>query len=327
MNLRAQHLGRRAWLLACLLALEGGKLASAAAYPDRPIKLVIPYAAGGPTDVLGRLVGQKLAERLKQAVVIENRPGSGAAVGFAAVAKAVPDGYTLLLGDINLAVNPFLYKSLPYDAQKELAPIGLVASAPLVMLVSQNSPARSLQDLMGLAKADPGKLTFGSAGAGNTTHLSMELFKAKMGLDIVHVPYKGAAAAATDVIAGLCTMTFGSFPGVMPFVKSGQLRVIAAATEQRTSLAPDMPTLAESVPGLHANAWYGLFAPAGTPKEIVTRLNQEITKLLQQPEIKERFNALGAEVTPSTPEQLAALVKSDLTRWAKIVKDSGAQLD
>ena len=270
---------------------------------------------------MGRALAQRLAVGLGQPVVVENKPGAGGNVGTALAARAPKDGYTLMItAQSAQTINPSLYKKVSFDPIKDFEPIMVVATAPYLLAVSPNFPAKNIKELIALAKADPGKLTYASAGNG-------EMLKSTANVDIVHVPYKGAAAAATDVIAGLCTMTFGSFPGVMPFVKSGQLRVIAAATEQRTSLAPDMPTLAESVPGLHANAWYGLFAPAGTPKDIVTRLHQEITKLLQQPEIKERFNALGAEVTPSTPEQLAALVKSDLTRWAKIVKDSGAQLD
>jgi tripartite-type tricarboxylate transporter receptor subunit TctC len=328
MNLRAQHLGRRAWLLACLLALEGGKLASAAAYPDRPIKLVIPYAAGGPTDVLGRLVGQKLAERLKQAVVIENRPGSGAAVGFAAVAKAVPDGYTLLLGDINLAVNPFLYKSLPYDAQKELAPIGLVASAPLVMLVSQNSPARSLQDLMALAKADPGKLTFGSAGAGNTTHLSMELFKAKMGLDIVHVPYKGANPALNDLVAGHVSMMVTGLSGAKSLVEAGKLRALAITGDKRAAVWPQVPTFAEAgapLPEMKVGSWWGLFAPAGTPSEIVGELSQALNQSLSSADLLQRLRELNIEPMAGTPKELERWVSAEMGTWSQVIKRSGIQ--
>jgi len=315
-------------LTACCLALGLSVAWAADPYPTKPITLIIPQAPGGANDIVGRALAQRLAVALGQPVVVDNKPGAGGNVGTALVARAPKDGYTLMItADSAMVINPALYKATGFDPIKDFEPIMVVATAPYLLAVSPNFPAKNIKELIALAKADPGKLTYASAGNGTVNHLLGEMLKSTANVDIVHVPYKGAAAAATDVIAGLCTMTFGSFPGVMPFVKSGQLRVIAAATEQRTSLAPDMPTLAESVPGLHANAWYGLFAPAGTPKEIVTRLNQEIVKLLQSPEIKERFNALGAEVTPSTPEQLAALVKSDLTRWSKIVKDSGAQLD
>jgi tripartite-type tricarboxylate transporter receptor subunit TctC len=297
-------------------------------YPSKPITLIVPQAPGGANDIVARALAQRLAVALGQPVVVDNKPGAGGNVGTALAARAPKDGYTLMItAQSAQTINPSLYKKVPFDPIKDFEPIMVVATAPYLLAVSPNFPAKNIKELIAMAKADPGKLTYASAGNGTVNHLLGEMLKSTANVDIVHVPYKGAAAAATDVIAGLCTMTFGSFPGVMPFVKSGQLRVIAAATEQRTSLAPDMPTLAESVPGLHANAWYGLFAPAGTPKEVVTRLHQEIVKLLQLPEIKERFNALGAEVTPSTPDQLASLVKSDLVRWSKIVKDSGAQLD
>ena len=318
----------RTFIATCCLALGLTATWAADPYPTKPITLIVPQAPGGANDIVARALAQRLAVALGQPVVVENKPGAGGNVGTALAARAPKDGYTLMItAQSAQTINPSLYKKVPFDPIKDFEPIMVVATAPYLLAVSPNFPAKNIKELIALAKADPGKLTYASAGNGTVNHLLGEMLKTTANVDIVHVPYKGAAAAATDVIAGLCTMTFGSFPGVMPFVKSGQLRVIAAATEQRTSLAPDMPTLAESVPGLHANAWYGLFAPAGTPKEIVSRLHQEIVKLLQLPEIKERFNALGAEVTPSTPDQLAALVKSDLARWSKIVKDSGAQLD
>jgi tripartite-type tricarboxylate transporter receptor subunit TctC len=318
----------RNFIAICCLALGLGPAWTADPYPSKPITLIVPQAPGGANDIVARALAQRLAVALGQPVVVDNKPGAGGNVGTALAARSPKDGYTLMItAQSAQTINPSLYKKVPFDPVKDFEPIMVVATAPYLLAVSPNFPAKNIKELIALAKADPGKLTYASAGNGTVNHLLGEMLKSTANVDIVHVPYKGAAAAATDVIAGLCTMTFGSFPGVMPFVKSGQLRVIAAATEQRTSLAPDMPTLAESVPGLHANAWYGLFAPAGTPKEVVTRLHQEIVKLLQLPEIKERFNALGAEVTPSTPEQLAALVKSDLVRWSKIVKDSGAQLD
>ena len=318
----------RTFIATCCLALGLTATWAADPYPTKPITLIVPQAPGGANDIVARALAQRLAVALGQPVVVDNKPGAGGNVGTALAARAPKDGYTLMItAQSAQTINPSLYKKVPFDPIKDFEPIMVVATAPYLLAVSPNFPAKNIKELIALAKADPGKLTYASAGNGTVNHLLGEMLKTTANVDIVHVPYKGAAAAATDVIAGLCTMTFGSFPGVMPFVKSGQLRVIAAATEQRTSLAPDMPTLAESVPGLHANAWYGLFAPAGTPKEIVSRLHQEIVKLLQLPEIKERFNALGAEVTPSTPDQLAALVKSDLARWSKIVKDSGAQLD
>jgi tripartite-type tricarboxylate transporter receptor subunit TctC len=328
MNQQARRQGWRALMLATLLALGCCKLAAAAGYPDRPLKLVIPYAAGGPTDVLGRMVGQKLGESLKQTVVIENRPGAGAAVGFSAVAKAAPDGYTLLLGDINLAVNPYLYKSLPYDAQKDFAPIGLVASAPLVMLVSQNSSARSLQDLMALAKAEPGKLTFGSAGAGNTTHLSMELFKAKMGLDIVHVPYKGASPALNDLVAGHVSMMVTGLSGAKSLVESGKLRALAITGDKRAVVWPQVPTFAEAgapLPEMRVGSWWGLFAPAGTPNDILAELNRALQQALSSPDLLQRLRELNIEPLSGPAKELERWVGSEMNTWSQVIKRSGIQ--
>jgi tripartite-type tricarboxylate transporter receptor subunit TctC len=328
MNQQAMRLGRRAWLLAMLLALGCSKLATAAAYPDRPIKLVIPYAAGGPTDVLGRIVGQNMGDILKQTVVIENRPGAGAAVGFSAVAKAVPDGHTLLLGDINLAVNPYLYKSLPYDAQKDFAPIGLVASAPLVMLVSQNSPAKSLSELISQAKAEPGKLTFGSAGAGNTTHLSMELFKAKMGLDIVHVPYKGASPALNDLVAGHVSMMVTGLSGAKSLVEAGKLRALAITGDKRAAVWPQVPTFAQAgapLPEMKVGSWWGLFVPAGTPSEIVAELNRALQQSLSSPDLLQRLRELNIEPLNGSPQELERWVVLEMNTWSQVIKRSGIQ--
>ncbi len=297
-------------------------------YPTRTITLVVPQAPGGANDVIGRALAQKLAAALGVAVVVDNRQGAGGNLGTASVARQPKDGYTLLLNAQSVqTINPFLYRKVPFDPVKDFDPVMVVGVAPYMLAVNPALPARNLRELVTLAKAQPGKINYASAGNGTVNHMLGEMLKTATGVDIVHVPYRGAAAAATDVIGGQAQMTFGSIAGLLPFVKSGQLRALGVATEKRTQLAPDLPTLAETIPGLHANAWYGLFAPAGTPRDIIQRLHTEATKALSSPDMIERLNGLGVEPAPGTPEQLATLVRDDLVRWAKIVKDSGAQLD
>ena len=320
------------WSQRCLamMMVVGFSLSQAAnsSYPERPVKLIIPYAAGGPTDVLGRIVGQKMGELLKQTVVIENRPGSGATVGFTAVAKAPADGYTLLLGDINLSVNPFLYKSLAYDAQRDFAPIGLIASAPLVLLVNQNSPAKNLQDLMAMAKAEPGKLTFGSAGAGNTTHLAMELFKSKFGLDIVHVPYKGANPAINDLVAGHIHIMVTGLSGAKSLVESGKLRALAITGDKRAASLPNVPTFAEAgapLPEMKVGSWWGLFSPAGTPVDVTLELQKTLAQSLASTEVRQRLKDLNIEPLSSTPQELERWVAQEMSIWGQVIKRSGIQ--
>ncbi len=261
-------------------------------------------------------------------MIAENRQGAGGNVGTAYVARQPKDGYTLLLNAQSVqTINPFLYRRVPFDPVKDFDPVMVVGVAPYMLVANTALPVRNLRELVALCKAQPGKINYASAGNGTVNHMLGEMFKTAAGVDIVHVPYRGAAAAATDVIAGQAQIAFASIASVLPFVKSGQLRALGVCTEKRTALAPEQPTLAETIPGLHANAWYGLFVPAGTPKEIVNKLQVEIARLMDDKEMKERLVGLGVEPAPSTPEQLAVLVKDDLVRWAKIVKDSGAQLD
>jgi tripartite-type tricarboxylate transporter receptor subunit TctC len=297
-------------------------------YPTRLITIVVPQAPGGANDIIARALAQALPPVIGGPVIVENRQGAGGNVGTAYVARQPKDGYTLLVtAQSAQTINPFLYRNTGFDPVKDFDPVMVVGVAPYLLAVNPNVPAKNLRELVALAKAQPGKLNFASAGNGTVNHLLGEMLKTAAGIEIVHVPYRGAAAAATDVVSGQVPMTFGSFPGLMPFAKSGQLRILGVCTEKRTVLAPELPTLAETIPGLHANAWYGLFVPAGTPKEIVTRLQAEISKLLATPEMKERFAGLGVEATPSTSDQLAGLVRDDLVRWSKIVKDSGARVD
>ncbi len=297
-------------------------------FPSKVITIVVPQAPGGANDVIGRALAQRLSAAIGNPVIVENRQGAGGNLGTAYVARQPKDGHTLLLNAQSVqTINPFLYRKVPFDPVKDFDPVMVVGVAPYMLAVNPSVPAKNLRELVALAKASPGKFNYASAGNGTVNHLLGEMLKNAAGIDIVHVPYRGAAAAATDVVAGQVPMTFGSLAGLMPFVRSGQLRALGACTEKRTQLAPELPTLAETIPGLYANAWYGLFVPAGTPKEIVTKLNTEIIKLMDNPEMRERLVGLGVEAAPGTPDQLAMLLRDDLVRWAKIVKDSGAQLD
>ena len=305
-----------------------GAACAADPYPAKVITIVVPQAPGGANDVIGRALAQKLATTIGAPVIVDNRQGAGGNVGTGYVARQPKDGYTLLLNAQSVqTINPFLYRKAGFDPVKDFDPVMVVGVAPYMLAVNNSVPAKNLRELVALAKAQPGKLNFASAGNGTVNHMLGEMLKTAAGIDIVHVPYRGAAAAATDTIGGQAQMTFGSLAGLLPFVKSGQLRPIGVCTEKRTALAPDLPTLAETLPGLYANAWYGLFVPAGTPREIVAKLHGEIAKIMDSAEMKERLVNLGVESAPSTPDQLAALMQGDLVRWARIVKDSGAQLD
>jgi tripartite-type tricarboxylate transporter receptor subunit TctC len=326
MTSRRQIIAGAASLAAPLL--WSGAARAADAYPLKLITIIVPQAPGGANDIIGRAIAQKLASTIGGPVIVENKPGAGGNVGTAYVARLPKDGYTLLItAQSAQTINPFLYSKIPFDPVKDFDPIMTVGVAPYMLAVNPAFPAKNLRELVALAKAQPGKINYASAGNGTVNHMLGEMLKTAAGIDIVHVPYRGAAAAATDVVAGQLPMTFGSFPGLMPFVRSGQLRALGVCTEKRTQLAPDLPTLAETIPGLYANAWYGLFAPAGTPREIISKLHSEIAKSLESADMKDRFAVLGVEAAPSTPEQLASLLKDDLVRWAKIVKDSGAHLD
>lgn len=309
-----------------LLLMAGASWAQT--FPSKPITLIVPQSPGGANDVIARAIANKLGNRMGQVFVVENRAGAGGNVGTSFVARAPADGYTLLLtAQSAQTINPALYRKIPFDPVKDFAPIMTVATAPYLLAVNPNVPANNLRELIALAKTNPGKLNIASAGNGTLNHLLAEMLKSAEGLQITHVPYKGAAAAATDLVGGQVQMTFGSFPGLMPFVRSGQLRALGVATAQRTPLAPELPTLAETVPSLEVNSWYGLFAPAGTPKVVITRLQTEFAQVLQTPEMKDFLMSQGAVAAPSTPDELAKLLGDDLVRWAKIVKDANAQID
>ena len=300
------------------------------AYPDHPIRLIIPYAAGGPTDVLGRLVGQKMGEVLKQTVVIDNRPGAGANVGILAVSKSTPDGYTLLFGDINLVVNPFLYKNLSFDPERDFVSVGLVASAPLVLLVSENSGSKTMSDLVNKAKAQPGVMNFGSAGAGNTTHLAMELLKAKYGLDIIHVPYKGANPALNDLVAGHVNMMVTGLSGAKSLVEGARLRALAITGDKRATSLPAVPTFEQAgfpLPEMKIGSWWGIVAPSGTPSEVVQQLNAALNTSLASPELKAKLRELNIDPLGGTGADLDRWMAGEVHTWSNVIKKASIQAE
>jgi tripartite-type tricarboxylate transporter receptor subunit TctC len=298
-------------------------------YPNRPLKLVVPYPPGALTDLLARAIGERLATALKQPVVIENKPGAGGGVGAEFTAKAAPDGYTIMGGTISThAINASLYKDLPYDPVKDFVPITLIARVPNMLVVNPAVPARDVKELIVLLKANPDKYTFASSGNGTSQHLSGELFKSMAGVEMQHIPYKGSPPALQDVVGGQVTMTFDNITTAWPLAKAGKLRALAVTTAKRSAIAPDVPTLAEAgLTGFEIGSWQGVFAPAGTPSPIVRRLNAEIVKILRTPEINERLAGLGAEIVADSPEEFAALVKSEVVKWSEVVRKSGAKVD
>jgi tripartite-type tricarboxylate transporter receptor subunit TctC len=314
-------------IFAILAAPIGGYTADP--YPSKPIKMIVAFNAGGATDIIARIVSQKLSESLGQTVIVDNRPGATGIVGTEMVAKSAPDGYTLLMVTAGThAINASLFKNLPYDPVKDFVHINFTATAPNVLIVNNSVPANSVKDLIKLAKEKPGQLTFGSAGSGSTLHLSGELFKSMAGVDITHVPYKGGAPAMTDMLGERLTMMFDSISQAVPHIKAGKVRALAVTSAKRSQSLPDVPTIAEAgVPGYESTAWFGVVAAASTPKEIVTKLNTEINKALADPEVKEKLLALGTEPVGGTPEQFTAHVTAEVAKWAKVVEASGAKVD
>jgi tripartite-type tricarboxylate transporter receptor subunit TctC len=315
-----------------LLSLAAATLASSAfaqGWPTRPIRIVVPFPPGGGTDIIARESSQRVAAATGWTFIIDNKPGAGGNLGVDAVVKSPADGYTLVLGQTsNLAINPTLYPKLPYDPQKDLAPIVLVADAPLVLVTNASSPYKTLGDAVAAAKARPGQVNFASPGNGTVAHLTGELFQKAAGVKTQHVPYKGAAQAMTDVISGTVELYLSSVPTLLGQIKQGKLRPLAVTSAKRVDDLPNVPTINESgYKGFDAVTWFGLLAPAGTPKEVLARLNQEFNKALQQPELRMRLADEGAEPTGGTPQQFAALIKDDIVRWGKVVKESGVRID
>ena len=292
------------------------------AWPSKPIRIIVPFAPGGPADLLPRLIGPKLTEAWGQPVVVENKPGAGGNIGMDALAKAAPDGYTLVIGpNGNLVVNPHLYPNLPYDVFRDFTPVTLLASFSNVLVVNPEVPAKTVPELIALAKAKPGALSYGSPGTGSQAHLGGDFLKLMAGIDIIHVPYNGTAPAMRDLLGGQISFMFAQTSSALPQVQSGKLRALGVASARRSAQLPDVPTIAESgLPGFEAVSWYALLAPAGTPKEIVTRLQAEIARILQLPDIREKLALQGGEPVGNTPEQLSSMLKSESSRYADIVK-------
>jgi tripartite-type tricarboxylate transporter receptor subunit TctC len=301
--------------------------AGSQAYPSHPLRLIVPFPPGGSTDILARALSQKLSENLGQAVVVDNRPGAGGSIGAEAAAKAAPDGYTLMMGQLGpLAVSPAIYRNLPYDPVKSFAPVSLMAIVPSVLVVNNSLPVSSAAELIAYAKKNPGRLTYGSAGTGSTSHLTTEYFKLATGTDILHIPYKGVGPMLTDLISGQLAMGINGAPAVMPHVNSGRLRALAVSSLTRLPSLPDIPTLDESgVKGFEANGWYGIVAPAGTPREIVARLNAEIRRIVATPELRARLDAEGAIPAADSPEAFAAFIASEIARWGAVLKRAGIE--
>jgi tripartite-type tricarboxylate transporter receptor subunit TctC len=318
----------RRWALALMTAcIAPGVLAQA--FPNHAIRLVVPFPAGGTTDILARDVAKQLTETLGQAVVVDNRPGAGGNIGADIVAKAAPDGYTLLMGTVGThAINPSLYAKMPYDHIKDFVPVVLVAGVPNVLVVNPSVPVNTVADLVKLAKAKPGSINFASSGSGTSIHLSGELFKTVAGVDMTHVPYKGSSPALTDLMGGQVQIMFDNLPSSLPLIKSGKLRAVAVTSLKRAPALPDVPTVAESgFPGFEASSWFGILAPAGTPAPIVARLNAEVNKWLQSPAGKQQLLTQGAEAAGGPPENFVAHIRAETEKWAKVVKASGAKVD
>lgn len=315
-------------LRAAFFAFALASAGAVAAYPEKPVKVIVPYSAGGAADTTARLIGQRLADRLKQPVVIENKAGASGTIGAAAVATAPPDGYTLLLDATGHTTNPSLFAKLPYDTAKDFLPISLIARIPNLLVVPPSSPAKSVQDLVKAAREKPGKLTYASAGNGGAQHLAGELFAQALKLDLVHVPYKGGAPALTDLMGGQVDMMFSAVSSSGPLVKGGKLRALATTGSKPTSGFTELPTVAAAgVPNFEVYEWNGLFAPKGTPEAVVQRLQKEVKEIVAQPDVQQRLTELGAEPVGSTSAEFAAFLKSETSKWSKVIKDANIKAD
>jgi tripartite-type tricarboxylate transporter receptor subunit TctC len=316
----------RAAFAAALLALVGQAFGQA--YPARPVRLLVPFSAGGFSDVAARIVTPRLSAALGQQVIVDNRPGAGGTIGADFVAKSKPDGYTLLWTGTPHVISPWLYKNLPYDVLKDFAPITLIASGPYVLVVNPQLPVSSVLELIAVARAQPGKIDFASSGNGSAQHLVAALFNSMAGVDLNHVPYKGSGPAMQDLLGGQVKVSFAGIPNVMPHVKAGRLRALAVTTPQRSPDLPEVPTVAEAgVPGYEATVWGAVVAPVGIPREIVERLYAETAKVLQDAEVQQGFRASGLEATVLRPDELGALIRVEYEKWGKVVRDTGATVN
>ena len=298
-------------------------------YPNKAVRMVVPFAAGaGSNDIMARLVAQKLSDNFGQQVVVDNRPGASGIIGTDIVAKAQPDGYTVLMMSLTLTVNPSLYNKLPYHTEKDLTPVTEVASAPLMLVTHPSLPVKSVQEFIAYAKANPGKLNFGSGGPGTTPHLAGEMLKTMAGIRVIHIPYKGGAPALADLVGGQIQFMCENIPGTLPFAKAGRLRALAITDKKRSPLLPEMPTLDESgLKGYEIVGWNGLFVPAGTSPAIVNKLHAAVVKALALPDVRERLTTMGADGIGNTPQQFTAFIKAEIVKWAKVVKDAGIKIE
>jgi len=323
---------RRVLMCCAALALCVGSplpQANAQSYPNKPIKLIAPYPAGGGVDAVARLIGERLAARLKQAIVVDNKPGAAATIGGDALAKSAPDGYTLMVGSItDYAIAPHVHKNLAFDLRKDFAPIVELGYGTVILVVPADFPARTVKELIALAKAKPGELSFASSGIGGLQHLNGEMFKQMAGIDLVHIPYKGTTQLLPDLLAGRVPMAIDSLPAHLPHIKSGKLRVLAVASSTRAATLPDVPTMAEAgLPGYESATNYTLFAPAGTPKDIVALLNKEVNLILQMPDVREKLQSLGMVITGGTVAAVESRIPRELDKWTKVVKRSQLKFD
>jgi len=313
--------------IAMAVSMAGGS-AMAQAWPSKPISLIVPFPAGGTTDVLARALGEKLSQSLGQPVIVESKPGAGATLGADYVAKAKPDGYTLLMGAVHHTIASSVYKKLPYDFQKDFAPITVVALVPNVLVVNASTPARSVAELVALVKAQPGKLTYGSNGNGTAQHLIGTQFQILTGTELIHIPYKGSGPLTTDLLGGQIMMTFDTVTPVLQHIRSGKLRALAVTTGKRSSALPDVPTLDEvGLKGFNIGTWFGVLAPVATPGDIVARLNAEMVKVIQSPEFRKRMEEIGAEPIGNSADQMAQQIKGETEKFAKLVKDAKVTIE
>jgi tripartite-type tricarboxylate transporter receptor subunit TctC len=322
---------RRQMLLSGVVALAmatvGASVQAQNNYPTKPIRMIVPFASGGTTTLLARLLAERMGQGLGQSMFVENRPGAGGNIGMDAVAKAEPDGYTILMGPIGLAINPSLYPKMAFDPIKDLEPIGLYGGVPNLLVVHPSVPAKNIHELVAYAKANPGKLNYASNGNGTSSHLAAEMLKSVAGITMTHVPYKGGGPAMQDLIGGQVNMLFDQMPAVLPQVQGERVRPLGVTSLKRSAAAPDIPAISESLPGFDMTVWFGLLAPKGTPTEVIARLNKEIQVALKDPAFQKQLGTMGVTPMPGTPDEFAAYLRKETTTWAKVVKESGAKLD
>lgn len=329
MKPKSRWTARAASLALCVLVPGAAAAATPAqGYPNKPIRFIVAFPAGSATDVQARIIGQKLTETWGQQVVVDNRPGANGIIATEIAAKSAKDGYTILFVPNSHTINPGLYRKLPYDTVKDFAPVTLVAHAPLILVVHPSLPARSVKELMALARSKPGQLNYASSGVGNITHFAAELFKLTAGVNLVHVSFTGGPPALTAIVSGQVQLSFAGLPPALPFVQAGKLRALAVTGAKRVAIAQDVPTVAEAgLPGYEAISWWGVLAPAGTSNATVRKLNAEIANIMQMQDVRQRFASLGLEPATNAPKQFAEYIKEDIAKWTKIVKDTGMRLD